>query len=295
MEHNEVIVGVTDTTSVILDEEFPFLKKLPIEPYHISYSRYLPLSFKLLLDSQRIFAVIKKEKEQLQDIIKDYKVDVVISDNRFGLYSTNAECIYVTHQLHVMAGMFSGVATRIHRRFIDKFNAVWVPDFEDEKNSLAGKLSHQHSSKNVTYVGALSRLSLMDTAKKEFDYLCLLSGPEPLRTELETLLIEKANCSQKKICIVRGSRQILSNRIEQHVTVVDMPNADQLSSLINSSDTILCRSGYSTLMDLYRLQKSKCILIPTPGQHEQIYLAEHWHTKFGARVIQQKHLSGFSF
>ena len=37
---------------------------------------------------------------------------------------------------------------------------------------------------------------------------------------------------------------------------------------------IFCRSGYSTIMDLSKLGK-KAILIPTPGQTEQEYLAKH--------------------
>ena len=48
-------------------------------------------------------------------------------------------------------------------------------------------------------------------------------------------------------------------------------------------------------MDLHHLQKTGCILIPTPGQHEQVYLANYWHQKFGAEVIQQKDLASFSF
>jgi len=36
---------------------------------------------------------------------------------------------------------------------------------------------------------------------------------------------------------------------------------------------IISRSGYSTIMDLVRLNKS-AILIPTPGQTEQEYLAK---------------------
>ena len=44
--------------------------------------------------------------------------------------------------------------------------------------------------------------------------------------------------------------------------------------LVNSSENIICRGGYSTLMDLIRLGKS-AYLVPTPGQTEQEYLAKH--------------------
>ena len=293
IEHNVVILGVTETTALIFIEEFPTLKKIDIEPYNISYSKKLPLSIKLLFDAPRILGVIKKEKQQLAKIIKEHKIDIVISDNRFGLSNKNVECIYMTHQLNIQAGVFSFIANKIHHHYIKKFNSVWIPDFADEKNCLAGKLSRNTSLKNVNYIGPLSRLQKVAEIKYEYDYLFLLSGPEPLRTDLENSLIKKANLSDKKIAIVRGSKQMLNYTINNNLTVVDMPNAFQLSQLISNSKTIVCRSGYSTLMDLHHLQKINFILIPTQGQHEQVYLANYWKQKFGAKVIQQNELFNF--
>jgi hypothetical protein len=295
MADNVVILGVTKTTSYIFDEEFPDLKKIDIEPYNISYSKKIPLSIKLLLDSPRIFRVIKKEKQQLENIIKEYHIDVVISDNRFGLSSKHAECIYITHQINIQAGVFSFIANKIHHHYIKQYSKVWIPDFEEDDKCLAGKLSRNTSLENATYIGALSRLSLTDKAKNEFDYLCLLSGPEPLRTSLERMLIEKANASDKRICIVRGTTQSLNHPGNKNSIIIDMPNASELSQLINDSKTIVCRSGYSTLMDLFCLEKRQFVLIPTPGQNEQLYLAKYWQQKFGAKVILQKDLRSFSF
>jgi hypothetical protein len=53
--------------------------------YNIKYSKALPVAVKLLLDAPRIFNVIKSERKQLEQIIKDYNINVVISDNRFGM------------------------------------------------------------------------------------------------------------------------------------------------------------------------------------------------------------------
>ncbi|MCD6020006.1 MAG: glycosyltransferase [Bacteroidetes bacterium] len=294
MENNVIILGITPTTGLIFNEEFPELKKINIEPYNISYSKWLPLSVKLILEASRILGVIKKEHEQLKSIIKKHKIDVVISDNRFGLYHKDVECIYITHQLNLQAGIFSSLATKIHEHYICKFNQVWIPDFENDKASLAGSLSRNKSSGNVTYLGPLSRLNADGAAKEQFDYICLLSGPEPLRSELESLLIEKARKSSLKICLVRGSHKTLGN-IPQNITVYHMPMAKELGQLIQCSRTVICRSGYSTLMDLHHLHKKNVILIPTPGQSEQVYLAEYWLQKFGARIIQQKELKDFSF
>ncbi len=289
-----VILGVTKTTVLIFNEEFPTFKKIDIEPYNISYSQAFPLSIKLLFEAPRILGVIKKEQQQLAKIIKEHQIDVVISDNRFGLSNKNVECIYMTHQLNIEAGVFSFIANKIHHYFIKQFNSVWIPDYEDEENCLAGKLSASSSLKNVTYLGPLSRLKKVDEIKAEYEYLCLLSGPEPLRAELEIILIEKANLSNKKIAIVRGSKQILNSTLNDNIALIDMPDALHLSQLISNSKTIVCRSGYSTLMDLHHLQNTNCILIPTPGQHEQVYLANYWEQKFGAKVINQKDLASLS-
>lgn len=293
MSDNVVILGVTKTTSLIFDEEFPQLKKVEIVPYNIKYSKALPVAVKLLLDAPRIFNVIKQERKQLEQIIKDYKIDVVISDNRFGLSSKNVESIYITHQLNIQAGLFSSIANKIHHHYIKQFNAVWVPDFENEKDNLAGKLSHHHALKNVSYVGPLSRLLIVSVKENGFDYLCIISGPEPLRSELERILIEKANQSDKKICIVRGTNKKLKSFVNKNITITDTPSANELSQWIIDSKTIVCRSGYSTLMDLHHLNKQNCVLIPTPGQEEQEYLANYWSRKSAFKVIHEKDLKSF--
>jgi uncharacterized protein (TIGR00661 family) len=293
MTDNVVILGITKTTAIIFNEEFPTLKKIEIEPYHITYSKKLPLSIKLLFEVPRILGVIKKEQQQLEKIINEHKIEVIISDNRFGLSHKNVECIYMTHQLNIQAGVFSFIANKIHHHYIKQFNSVCIPDYEDEKNCLAGKLSRNASLKNGTYIGPLSRLQKVDEINADYDYLCLLSGPEPLRTELEIILIQKANQSDKKICIVRGANIEQKSSVNKNVTIIDLPNANELSQLISKSKTIVCRSGYSTLMDLHYLHKTNFILIPTPGQHEQVYLANYWEQKFGAKVIDQKDLASF--
>jgi UDP-N-acetylglucosamine:LPS N-acetylglucosamine transferase len=293
MVDNVVILGVTKTTSIIFDEEFPEIQKLEVIPYDIKYSKALPVAVKLLLDAPRIFNIIKQERKQLEQIIKDYNINVVISDNRFGMSSKNVESIYITHQLNIQAGIFSPIANKIHYYYIKQFNTVWVPDFENEKDNLAGKLSHHHDLKNVSYVGPLSRLPIANSKENGFDYLCILSGPEPLRTELERVLIKKANQSDKRVCVVRGTTKGLNSFINKNVMIIDAPKANELSSLICNSKTIVCRSGYSTLMDLHHLNKQNCILIPTPGQEEQEYLAKFWSTKPGFKIMHEKDLKAF--
>ena len=48
--------------------------------------------------------------------------------------------------------------------------------------------------------------------------------------------------------------------------------SSEIETAFNESEIVLCRSGYTTVMDLAKLQK-KAFFIPTPGQFEQEYLA----------------------
>jgi predicted glycosyltransferase len=41
-----------------------------------------------------------------------------------------------------------------------------------------------------------------------------------------------------------------------------------------SASLVIARSGYSTVMDLVRMRR-RAVLVPTPGQTEQEYLARH--------------------
>ncbi|MFO0322643.1 MAG: glycosyltransferase [Bacteroidota bacterium] len=291
---NTIILGVTPLTSLIFDEEFPNLKKINIAPYHISYSKVLPIRIKLLLDLPRIKKIIKEENTQLKNIIIENKIDVVISDNRLGLYHQSVESVYITHQINLQVGFLSFFANKIHHYFIKKYNVVWIPDVQDEQQSLSGKLSHPCNFKNVIYIGILSRLEKIESPKFNFDYLFLLSGPEPQRTLLEKNLIDIASKSDKKIALVRGSSLPFNKDVTENIKVFNLPNAKILSQLITNSNTIICRSGYSSLMDLNHLNKMNLILIPTKQQAEQIYLANYWKTKFKVNVIYESNLNELS-
>jgi uncharacterized protein (TIGR00661 family) len=293
-ENNTVILGITPVTSPILNEEFPDLKKVNIEPYNVNYSGKLSVTLKLVTDLPRILTVIRKEHQQLIALVRDLKLDVVISDNRFGLFHPEVKCIYMTHQLNIQAGIFSWMADRIHSHYLKRFHEIWVPDFKEETKSLAGKLSRSKRL-NVLYLGPLSRVpQVKEIGSKQYNYLILLSGPEPLRTVFEKKLLERAEQTMKSLCLIRGTNKP-KQVFPKNVTVYDLANAHQIADLIQRSETVICRSGYSTLMDLHSLDKTRVILVPTPGQSEQIYLAQYWAEKFNAQVVNESDLETFCF
>jgi UDP-N-acetylglucosamine transferase subunit ALG13 len=223
----------------------------------------------------KIFKAIQHERKWLQQIIKEHTIDIVIADNRYGLYHKNAHCIFMTHQLFIKTGnsFVEKIAQKINYFFINKFNTCWVVDNEGDSN-LAGALSHpiQLPQVPVKYIGTISRFNKMAT-EPTIDLLVLLSGPEPQRTIFEKIVLEQIKNIPLKITLVRGlpnEKEILKL---ENVSFFNHLSALDLNKVILSSSIIVSRSGYTTVMDLAALQKPS-IFIPTPGQTEQVYLAE---------------------
>ncbi|MBK7668579.1 MAG: glycosyltransferase [Sphingobacteriaceae bacterium] len=297
LKNNTVILGVTSLTKPIFDEGFPELKKIDLPAYDIKYSSFFPLWLKLGLSAPRISQIIADENKLLIKITQENNIDVVISDNRFGLYSEKVHSVFITHQLFLKAPVFENFGSKLNQNYISKFNEVWVPDFENEKESLSGELCHGNLfHKNISYIGPQSRLQdvITEVEKDKYDYLVLLSGPEPTRTQLEEELLKKIKLSNKKFAFVRGSKlKIQSSKLE-NVDGFDFPTKEELKKLILSSKKIICRSGYSTLMDMHLLGEKELVLIPTPGQSEQEYLADYWKQKFGTEHLPQNKISTFT-
>jgi hypothetical protein len=295
LKNNTVILGITPFTRPIFDEEFPQLKKIELPAYNVTYSKILPVWIKLALSYPEISRIIKEEYKLLDRIIDENKVDVVISDSRFGLHSKKLHSIFISHQLFLKAPVFEQFGNKVNRNYILNFDEVWVPDHENGSESLSGELSHgEHFHDNVKYIGPQSRLKDAEASllSDRYDYLFLLSGPEPTRSELEVSLLLKWNESPgKTVFFVRGSKDHKENLERSPVSSLDHPTKEELKSLIFSSNKIICRSGYSTLMDMHLLGKKDLILIPTPGQTEQEYLAEYWKERFGAQVLKQNEIN----
>ncbi|MGZ3884034.1 MAG: glycosyltransferase [Bacteroidia bacterium] len=296
---NIVILGSTPLLKPLFDEEFPELKQVALPAYDISYSKLLPLWLKLSLDSPRITKVIADEHRILGTLADELKPDVVISDSRFGFHTEKAQSVFITHQLFLKSPVLNPIAQNINKNYILKFDEVWVPDYEEAAKSLSGELSHAavHFHDNVKYIGPQSRLAEGDpkTAEQTNDILILLSGPEPERSTLEEALLEKFKNTDKKIVLVRGTQKENSRQLAVRapgIRVYDFPAKYELRQLILSSQKIICRSGYSTLMDLHLLGKKNLLLVPTPGQTEQEYLADYWKKHFGAETIAQDKISG---
>ena len=273
----EVVLAAEGSQAVLLRAEFPLLAILPLEGYRVKYSKHPRwFAFSLLKQLPRLFTIIRKENRFLKQLIAKSKFDLVISDNRYGLYHRSVPCIFITHQLHIQAGSrwLEKCIQLINYRYMNRFTACWVPDIQGEK-SIAGALSNPKTlpSVPVHYIGLLSRFQ-PEQAEIVYDYCILLSGPEPQRTVLENILLDQVDALAGKILLVRGKPDSTTfGKLPDKIEVKNHLPGEALHKALSQSRCIISRSGYTTVMELLTLQK-KAILIPTPGQTEQEYLAK---------------------
>jgi uncharacterized protein (TIGR00661 family) len=262
----------------LLKKEFPELVSLELPSYNITYAKKgNRFKLKLLKDSPKILKTIKAEKKLVRQLIQQYNISGIISDNRFGVYNKHVPSVFITHQLQVLSGSTTWLSTKMHEKIIKKFHECWVPDQKDELN-LSGKLGHVDSHTIKTkYIGPISRFEKKNTSIK-YDLMVLLSGPEPQRTILETKLLKLLKSYNGEILFVKG---LVEDTVKKEkigsLKIINYLCTNKLESALNKSNIILSRSGYTTIMDLAKLDK-KAFFIPTPGQFEQEYLAERLNT-----------------
>tara|TARA_B100001142_G_scaffold329022_1_gene390835 strand:- start:1634 stop:2683 length:1050 start_codon:yes stop_codon:yes gene_type:complete len=298
----EVVIAADARPMHLLSTEFPKLEIVRFTGYNIKYPKYLPMIISMVFQIPKLIYNIKKENHSLNHIIKDYKIDAVISDNRFGLYSKKVPCVFITHQLEIQSPYFTEFIKKINYKYINKFDACWVID--DKEHNLAGNLSKPNILPNNTiYIGPQSRFKYQQSEKK-YDFLAIISGPEPQRKILEKGIIKALNNRKERSLIVLGKPELNNTKKIGRITIKSHLNAKELNKVILQANLIICRPGYSTIMDLEKLN-SKAFFIPTPGQTEQEYLAKLFSKKklcyyqeqhqfdFEKAIIECKNYSGF--
>ncbi len=276
----------------------------------VSYPKFLPSYLAVLFQLPVMLTAFLSDRFSLPGLIRKYGIDLVISDNRFGMWSRKAYSVYITHQPRVAVPRtfaFAGpLVSALHRSVARRYDECWIPDLPGVDN-VSGMLSHDCRLPPYTrYIGILSRFNkqpvpaLLSAGREnvqKFKFppaqytLALLSGPEPQRSILENLILSRKNILPGSLVIVAGRPgDEKGNRAD---AVLRYPWLDGLSlyRLMRDAQLIICRSGYSTIMDLFTLGKT-ALLVPTPGQPEQEYLAGYLSGKYGFNTITQKQLAG---
>ncbi len=275
----KVIIATDGAQESLLKLEFPNLTFVTLPGYNISYAKHKRnFAVKIVWQLPKILKAIQQEKIWLKNFVRHTPVDIVIADNRYGLYHTKLTSVFITHQLTIKApfSLVQRLIQKWHYKFIEKYSLCWVPD-ERGPSNLSGILGHPKVLPHlpVTYLGGISRFQKKTGTQYKYNLLIIISGPEPQRTLFEEKIWEQLQSYMGDALLIRGLPGT-RNKIAAlpNIVVENHLPATQLAAAFAASEYIISRSGYTTVMDICKLSK-KSILVPTPGQTEQEYLALH--------------------
>ena len=290
---DEVVLGGDGESIMRLRQTFPTLRTIDLPSLELRYSDNAQQRGFYLRAIPALIRFTIADYYYLRQQLAIEHFDLIISDNRFGLFTRETRCVYMTHQLYVQLPkrlrVFQPLARALHACIYKRYNEVWVPDYADPTHNLSGALAHGgRFDRYAKYIGPLSRFSNLESGSRhpekptglqkpeaEYPILAILSGLEPQRTLFEQELIARFKESKEPILIVRGKigGPATATQIGA-VTLVPNMNDEQLLPLMQQAQKIIVRSGYSTIMDLSVLGLlSKAEFHPTPGQSEQEYLS----------------------
>ena len=229
------------------------------------------MSWNMIRQYPKIQRAIKLETKITSKIVELWNPDLIISDNRYGVHHPEVESIMLSHQLSMSyENKLTATAFELQiKQWTKAFNQFWIPDYPDQR--LAGEMTSNSSEIRSTFIGPLSRFA--EAPKDGKGILVIISGPEPQRTLLEKNLNEQLADIDEEVTFIRGTNSTELQSLNSKYKVIQLAGTDQLQELIDNARLVITRSGYSSIMDFDVLKKS-VIMIPTPGQKEQEYLAE---------------------
>ena len=290
-EGHNVSIACSENQKSFFRNRFPELMLYVSLPNnHIQIESGKGLFFKLGLRVFEFRSNWKKEKRWLEEHLESNAYDIIYSDNRYGFYNPNVHSVLLTHQLALPGPKpLLLLPQLVLNKNLKNFNTIEIPDY-NTTNKLSGDLSQTNARVSRLFIGPLSQVKLLQVPLKK-QLLLILSGPEPQRSRFAKDILEETSQLGFNI-IVAGESSIKSTN--SNVTQLGYCNTMQLEQLMNESSHIVCRSGYSTLMELNAIQK-KALLIPTSGQYEQEYLAEYWAEKFNFPTANENEISTKDF
>jgi hypothetical protein len=284
LDHDhDVTIAACGNALTALQREFPTCRFIEFEDYPSPYSAgrfFLP---KLSVYFPVLLRAVARERREIERILARTQYDLLISDNRLGVYSRTIPSLFITHQIHFHlppalwpVELYASMLNRFHHT---KFDRIIVPDNLPGPLSLAGKLSRpdtEDSRSRAFFAGILTSTPRQDVPG-DIDYLVLVSGPEPQRTRLEEILLPMAKELDGNTVVLLGSPQRNSEETGSvSCTVRSYVSNEEKVTLMNRAKFVICRSGYTTMMEMADLGKKAGLFIPTPGQTEQEYLSWYY-------------------
>lgn len=294
-EGNQVFLAGSGPSGYLLRSSFPELPYNEIPAHPVRYARTKRgFHWSILKQLPALLKQTSAEKKWINQFCINQPIDQVISDNRYGLHHPAAYNILLTHQLGLRSGLSpwaDRILQYIKRRLLKNFQEVWIPDHADG-STLSGALGHPTYKTRVPikYIGPLSRFRYRNHTIIPDKITIVLSGPEPQRSLLEEKCIKELADRKGAVTLIRALPQKGAPiHAPKHWKVFDHLPTDQMQKEIEEAALVIARCGYSTLMDLSTLKKP-AILIPTPGQPEQEYLASWINNKHRFICINQDDL-----
>ncbi len=291
---HEVIFAVDPGTRAMVEKELQGISIIESPGIHMYYSSFLPQYINILLRLPRIIIASIREHHELKKLNSEYVPDIIISDNRFGFYHKKVFSVYVTHMLRIPFPapfrFLEFIGMWLQRKIIGRFDMCLIPDYPDQPD-ISGRLSHGIKlPPHTIFCGPLSRFShigpVLPPENITCPYQCLiLSGPEPQSTILMKRVISAT--AGLNLVILSGKEISGIQNPDKRILVVTNPDTETMKKYILNCNMVICRSGYTTIMELLSLKKN-AVLIPTPGQTEQEYLGRYLDNKNGFFSLKQK-------
>lgn len=285
---HEVILASDGAAKDFLEIEFPNIVMHKIPPYQAEYGLkggVLPM----LKNGLKTQIAVKKEHLWLKHFLRNNPVELIISDNRYGFYASNVKSVIITHQLTIKVPFGSKLVNTQNHAWLSRFNEIWVPD---NKGELSGDLSRPIPRKleeKVKEIGWLSRFKTLQEDSEDI-LMAVVSGPEPQKTILTKKLKSILQKLDYESLLYTGTPGVQKTEKVGRLTIKNHDSTTEFSKNIRRAKLVIGRSGYSSIMD-YHVLKKNMVLIPTPGQYEQSYLAQHLNLSKKVTLINQEDLN----
>ncbi|GAB5539027.1 MAG: glycosyltransferase [Salibacteraceae bacterium] len=270
---NSVIISANGGPKALLAMRFPELEFIDIPFMTITYPKDGNMAKHFFLNGPKLLQSIWREHRHLQRIVREMQIDLVISDSRFGLWTSKAKSVFITHQVQILSPVFQGIINWLNRWVMGKYDEVWIPDYEVGPG-LGGKLSHpKRLPKHARYIGPLSRFNKpLERKEPTWKAVVIISGPEPQRSLFEAEMARRFIESGEPALMLSGKPE---EQIEKQIGALKIVNHledEELLVELAQAERVISRSGYSSIMD-YHVLGIEAELHATPGQTEQEYLA----------------------
>ena len=285
---DEVILAGSGESIELLKREFRDLESIELQSFSPWIGGRGWLWAAIMVQTPALLWRTWKEHRETERIVREKRIDMIISDNRYGVWSRACRSYILTHQLNVKVAKgaprwLNEMVSIVIRRMIGRFDGCLIADYKI--GGLSGELtSPKPKGIRCHAIGLLSRIAEAKTSREdeggEIEWLGIASGAEPQRSEFVEEMKERFKAESGRRVIVEGRGD--AKRTDGGIEMIGYADAGEMRRLIEKSKNIVCRSGYSTIVDLWALGK-QATLIPTAGQAEQEYLAERMKELWGEK------------